>query len=297
MQDAINVGLYQYKSKVNKMSLPDQFCRGTMSPGAALLELLMGKIDIFDMSDQHIFNQKTNYTSLPFSTVKSHMIDDFNKVLIIDDISDERTSNCVNTFFRNDRRNKIVYDHILHEITQYFLFGQNSSCEGFVHLYRTLEYISYSFPMIYASSSSEYLGTYGDLKSFFSSDGGELKFFRRFLQTLLKPNSSVLNYTFNIVIDSQYSDELENLLKNEIHVDAVGFSESVMQVGFLDIMDLFLEIRNRYFHMLLGQGRNNFFGLNYEINDLFKSINPFLLNWFATIYVEILNQRMLREMQ
>ena len=53
-------------------------------------------------------------------------------------------------------------------------------------------------------------------------------------------------------------------------------------------MELFLEIRNRYFHMLLGQGRNNFLNLDYDKNDLFNSLNPIFVNWLVIIFVKII---------
>lgn len=92
-------------------------------------------------------------------------------------ILDEECRNICNRFMLYDRTNNFVYERILNELTQYFVVNELSPCEGFVHLYRTLEFMSYSFPLIYASKSKSYRGTYDSLKKFLAGDsGGEVKF-------------------------------------------------------------------------------------------------------------------------
>ena len=54
--------------------------------------------------------------------------------------SDER--NTCNQFLLKDRRNEFVYSQILNELSQYFVRNKVSPIEGFVHLYRMLEFMS-----------------------------------------------------------------------------------------------------------------------------------------------------------
>lgn len=172
-------------------------------------------------------------------------------------ILDEECRNICNRFMLYDRTNNFVYERILNELTQYFVVNELSPCEGFVHLYRTLEFMSYSFPLIYASKSKSYRGTYDSLKKFLAGDsGGELKFFDKFLKEIFKTNF----FTFD---------------------------ENTLTFKFKNEMELFIEIRNRYFHMLLGQGRNNFLNMEYDKNDLFRSLNPVFINWLVFIFVKI----------
>ncbi len=53
-------------------------------------------------------------------------------------------------------------------------------------------------------------------------------------------------------------------------------------------MEVFIELRNRYFHMLLGQGKDNFFNIKYNKNELFRGLNPIFANWIITIYIKII---------
>ena len=78
---------------------------------------------------------------------------------------------------------------MLSELTSAIVWLNSSPIESFVHIYRTLEFMSYSFPMIYASKSMDYRGSYEHLKKFMNGDSdGELKFFKTFLKELFKNN-------------------------------------------------------------------------------------------------------------
>ena len=60
-----------------------------------------------------------------------------------------------------------------------------------------------------------------------------------------------------------------------------------MKIRFANIIDLVITLRNRYFHMLLGKGTDNFYDINYDKRKLFEAVNPVFINWLTMIYKEI----------
>lgn len=117
--------------------------------------------------------------------------------------------------------------------------------------------------------------------------GGELKFFNKFLQELFR-NDIAYQFEYEVYIDSDNITELKKEFQEIFKVDIFTFEGNTLMFKFKNIMELFLEIRNRYFHMLLGQGRNNFLNLDYDKNDLFNSLNPIFVNWLVIIFVKII---------
>ncbi len=253
------LGTYRYQCKIREdqlTKLPDQLKMGSISSCGVLLELVMGKMRILDCHGEKLYDQKVNFTRLPAEIQKNHSYSQFNEVLNTD-ILDDACRNICNKFMIYDRTNFFVYEHILNELTQYFVIHKVSPCEGFVHLYRTLEFMSYSFPLMYASKTRNYRGTYNSLKNFLKGDSdGELKFFERFLDELLQ-DSVTDQFLFEVDINSENIEELKQEFQEFFNIDIFVFEENVLNFKFKNVMKMFLEIRNRYFHMLLGKGKNN----------------------------------------
>lgn len=289
MGDEFTLGIYKYKCNITRNQLPhlpEQLKMSNISPCGVLLELVMGKMNILNSDGELVYKQETNFTKLPAEIQMTNTYEQFNEVLNTD-ILDEECRNICNRFMLYDRTNNFVYEHILNELTQYFVVNELSPCEGFVHLYRTLEFMSYSFPLIYASKSKSYRGTYDSLKKFLTGDsGGELKFFDKFLKEIFTADIAY-QYEFEVYVDSCNIEELKKEFQEIFKTDFFTFDENTLTFKFKNVMELFIEIRNRYFHMLLGQGRNNFLNMEYDKNDLFRSLNPVFINWLAFIFVKI----------
>ena len=104
----------------------------------------------------------------------------------------------IDKYIRHNRRNHFVHEEVLSELTGAIVWMETSPIESFVHIYRALEFISYSFPLIYASKSMDYRGSYEKLKKYMSGErAGELNFFKLFLKELFK-NSILFDYEFDI---------------------------------------------------------------------------------------------------
>lgn len=296
MDDKYNLGTYSYASKVNSLKysyLPEQLKMDSISGLGVLLQLLMGKVVIYGENGTMLVNQKYNYTRLPYERCVYHSYKQFNEILGID-VRDEDNRTWCNKCLLRERTNSFIYEHILNELTQYFAINGKSPCEGFVHLYRTLELISYSFPLIYASKSKSYQGTYDSLKKLFQGDSkmGELKFFRNFLKELFEDEAVTYNYEFEILFDIDHFEYFRDDLNKALNIQSYFFEGNTLTVKFGNVIDIFIGVRNKYFHMLLGQGNNNFLDMRYEKNEMFKSMNPVFLNWISCIFIKVIQYKL-----
>lgn len=271
-------------------NIPDGLKLCSCSLEALTLRLLLGHIRLKLLYESKIVKQNRNYSILPYRNIRKLNYKIFNNAMGIENLQEEETKRICNKYFLHNRRNSYVHERILNEISWYFLKEKVSPMESFVHLYRCLEFASYSFPMIYASTARDYKGTYENLKKFIGgTDTGELKFFRNFLNSLFESEGYILEYTFKIPVSSPNLDELRNEV-NEIFNSAklyFEFDDSMLCIKFKDIISAFIQVRNRYFHMLVGSGQRNVDSIRYDINDLFEALNPHLLNWLAIIFVKI----------
>ena len=286
---AITKGIYQYdvkyKAKFNK--LPSMMYENRISSQGILIQLVLGKTDIRDLSGKLLIKQNQNYTVLPYQksgrTTYALLSDFFG----IDITKSEERKTC-NQFLLKDRRNDFVYTQILNELSQYFIRNEASPIEGFLHLYRILEFMSFCFPMIYASTSMNYKGSFDSLKKFFNGDtSGELKFFKKFLVALFENDPLIMAYTYSQYIDVSNISDVEKDLKRVVPQNLFNFSGNTIEFEFCNIIDIFINLRNRYFHMLVGQGTYNFYDTNYDIKELFAGLNPAFLSWLIMIFTSI----------
>ncbi len=287
---AITRGIYQYDVKYTSRykKLPSMMNENRISSQGILIQLVLGKVDIRDLSGALLYKQNQNYTVLPSRNsgpTSYAVLTDFFGV----DIEHSRERNACDQFLLKDRRNDFVYSQILNELSQYFVRNQVSHIEGFLHLYRLLEFMSFSFPMIFASTSMNYKGSFDSLQKYFKGDSsGELKFFKKFIKALYEDDDLTMNYTFSQYIDVQNISSVESDLRKILNESWFQFSGNTIEFRFCDVIDIFITIRNRYFHMLLGQGMNNFYStLEYDINELFHGLNPAFLSWLVQIFTVI----------
>ncbi len=288
--------IYKDRLAVSKQSkLPDSLhLSESTSYEAIILRLLLGTLTLTDASDTvGEVKQQINNCFLPFDTLTIWPHRALNRVLNID-LSNEQNASICNKYFMSNRKNSYVHERILNEISYYYLEKDQSPIAGFVHLYRCLEFMSYCIPMIYSSKTNDYKGSYENLKKFLSGNPGEIKFFRNFVEELFKDEDTILAFKFEMSITSSDLDkiktEMNQILNNQFDYN---FEDEVFSVSFQNMLSLFSNLRNRYFHMLIGQGKTNFDCTDYNINDLFQSLNPYFINWFAIILCKIIQHGIL----
>jgi hypothetical protein len=259
-----------------------------------LLRLLLGHL-YFSTETGRVFNLRRNFFFLPYTYKKAPKL---TYISIRDSISDllsdgvsvfnfDRDKESLKKYLELNRKNSEIYKFVLFELSS-FLYYSKSATSAFVHLYRCLEYLSYSFPLIYAAKSRSYKGSFKDLKNFLSGDStGELKFFKRFVDVLFE-GEAIKEYVFEMNISIGYSlSSLKSDMEKVYQKFPYSFEDSVLGIEFKHMLDFLITTRNRYFHMLIGEGQNNFASVEYDISDYFKCINFHLFNWVAMIIQKI----------
>lgn len=266
--------------------LPEALTFNNPPHEAILCRLLLGTIDIEHNFESSKIKQRINFANL--GIVKNQRLG----LKVFEEIGLPVLENkdIIDNYFRGNRRNNSIYRGVLIEFSNYF-YQKNKGAylSSFVHLYRCIEFISYSFPLIYASKSRDYNGTYNALKLYFSDDQkSELKFFKKFQLELIDNN--VLNLRFDIEIESPNSDMSEEFIKIIRSLcSGLDLAENnELSLPYKDLFDFTIRLRNRYFHLLSGTNQRNIQSDKIIVENLFKGINDIVANWIAYIYFEIL---------
>lgn len=182
--------------------------------------------------------------------------------------------------------------HFLKEICWYlFQSEMESFTTAFLHLYRALERVSYSFPMAYAAASTDYLKTFNELKGFFvNAEQGELKFFRLFGEKVL--DTPLLDAQADFDFSGRpYAEKYCRIIElccEQANVTTMVSGQS-MSIQHRLLLTLTIEVRNRFFHFLSGKA-NAFSSDDLPDSDrFFQVINPKLMNWLGVIYFRVLS--------
>lgn len=277
-------------------SMPDSIkINEFISDEALLLRLLMGTLDMkitIDDSTSKNVKQRNNYLRLESikynSSVSSGGI---KKILDSSNISSE----ILNKYLLNNRKNSSLYKKILMEFSMCFYYREKKEfLSEFIFIYRIVECIAYSFPLIYASKSGNFEKGFKDLKSFFSNekDQGELNFFNRFMTTFLDNEMQNVNLELNL---ENYSIDLNekaynfNKLISPSKITELDEVNSKMKIKYKDSISFIISLRNRFFHNLLGSTNNQILMSDYSdlIEIYFKEFNEKFLNWISVIIFEI----------
>lgn len=288
----IQKGIYTYMDAWNNIDMSvlpiEMLISENICTEALLIRLLCGTVKvkyILEDSEKEM-DQKKDYSVpgiLENTKLKKKTIKDFFSL----EHYRKSERNAIDRYLKRNRRNHFVHEEVLNELTGAFVWEKASPIEAFVHIYRSLEFMSYSFPLIYASKSMDYRGSYEKLKKFMSGDSdGELKFFKTFLKELFKDNM-FYDYEFEIYFLSQNEEKIERELDSILKNGSYSFDGNTMKIRFANIADLIITMRNRYFHMLVGKGMNNFYDTSYDKREIFIAMNPIFINWLSMIYKEI----------
>lgn len=288
-------GIYRYThSKKNKFleNLPEAMQMTTSTAESVTLLLLLGYVKHKKNDDSKYQLQKYDFTKIPsrkVSFTNESLNVAFSEIINFDENSDPFVN-----YITNNRKNKFIYERLLFELTAFFEKKDKSSIASFVHLYRALELISYSFPMVFVTKSRNITGSYDQLKKYFNGNKeSELKFFERFIDELFKGEDMLLRVSFEIdlsLVDNStlFFQDIKNIYKlsekSKIRLDE---DHAILHVPFANFIGFFITTRNRFFHMSIGNGQNNFNSIKIDIEQYFKIINPIILNWLSIIIFKI----------
>src|SRR5690606_7296379 len=117
-----------------------------------------------------------------------------------------------------------------------------------------IEFISYSFPLIYSSYSRDYYGTFNQLKNYFS-EKNELSFFDSFIKKVLDETllDSELEFDFSM-LDSYLSKNYYQIVKQYVGTSNVitEINDQTLSFQYRHLLTLAINLRNRYFHFAVG---------------------------------------------
>lgn len=258
-----------------------------------LIRIISGTIDIQHTLSGTVVSLRDNYSKLSYERNET-----LSKKIISDFIEPVKVRELERYLDRTQFNNKRFYQNLLGEFSNYFYFTSiDSHTTAFIHLYRSIEYISYTFPLIYTSISKDYYGSFEQLKSYFKTANSELKFFNTFLDTLFD-DTFVLEtpLTFNIIspnetLNEKYFKAIKRIIPNDKIVAFSEFDSITTRYG--ELLDFIISLRNRYFHFLSGTFQDNLSSNEIMNSDIFFDIiNKHIFNWIAYIFTTILKEKL-----
>jgi hypothetical protein len=260
---------------------------GKPTPESILFRLLLGTLDYKNSTDEQLFSQKISYSKICESFIDFEGINPIKTWL-----NKEIGYFDLDVYFKRNVRNKALFEELLSEFSCYFINKQKENyVSGFLHLYRALEYMSYSFPLAYSSRMNEAYSSYETFKTFFiNKEQGQLKFFREFVNILFEKSILVCSTT----IDTFVGDNL--LDKNKMRIiqrlcrdfDYIEYG-SVTKIEYRYLLDFMINLRNSYFHFQIDR-KANISNINFNSEQFFEALNDKFANWLSMIYLEIVVQ-------
>lgn len=257
-----------------------------------ILKLLSGSLIIEHKDTNFSFNQRINYCGNDYVSFNQKWQQRFPSL-----VADELTAEQLEAFIKHTKHssNRKFYKNILCELSYFAYYTQKKSfSSAFIFLYRILEHISYALPLIYASKTDSFIGTFNLLKGLLSEDNsvGELGFFKAFIETTFKDNSLLeTSIEFKISLPTESEQEaMYSQLRKSCNADALSEwtdQPRVLAVKFEQTGSFIANIRNRFFHYMNGH-TNNIESSNIpNIDKLFEIVNKAGLQWLATVFLEV----------
>jgi len=267
------------------------------TPKILLLRSIIGTIGIKHIHTQTEFVQTIDYLDLGNKNPLTNPLEKI-KGYIFDDLSFEEFS----VYFSNKNflyQNFEFFKQLNLEFNNFFYYeNKKSHTTAFVYIYRILEIISYAFPLIYASKTTDFKGTYTFLKSCLSvnseKDKGELGFFKSFIKVVFKEDplfeSSI---TINVNGDTEDIQEIFfNAFKKSCSINIFDSNDTEeprkIAVKFSEYSSFIINLRNRFFH-LFNSGQPNLQSDEIIDSDYFFSlVNKQSMSWLSLVLLEVL---------
>lgn len=257
-----------------------------------ILRLLSGNVELTHNYTNKTIKSRINYFSSDFSSF-SNWKTEFPTYFSEDVNSDDLASFIDNTKYVN--RN--FYSVILSEVSQFILHtNRKSHTSAFIYIYRILEKISYSFPLIYTSKTQDFQQSFNKLKELMVGDGEkkELGFFKAFINMLYKDDSisdtsvDIDFSTYDIDVKRQIFREIKRVTPSDaIHGDTC--EPDILAINYCEMGSFIISVRNRFFHNLNGGAKNIESNKIVDSDELFSFINPMAMYWLAMVLLGVVS--------
>lgn len=263
------------------------------NPALRIFRLLSGTCGFKDEYFSQTFKNRINYLSIPFernNRLKPRtVLQQFPEEVSLLDLSE---------YFRNFKSNEEFYHLIEFELINCLTSrAQERHLEAFIFLYRLLEGISYSVPLMYISKSRNFMSSFKALQAAMptSEKEGELLLFKNFIEQHWN-NKPFFQLTMDIDLSIIEVEEMREVYfqiykklipKNGIESET---EDEEIRVKFSEFRGFLVAIRNRYFHFLQGSWQKNIETGEIIFPDLFfKPLIDLGLNWIAIALFEIIS--------
>ncbi|MBT9448605.1 hypothetical protein ICN84_00775 [Akkermansia glycaniphila] len=265
-----------------------------------ILRLIIGTADCRDdvLGITHVF--RINYCQFP-----CEMRDNIERQFLCDvfgDDSENLTLAELNQYFKNSQYTNRKFFHVIEEELIRCLIAdlQQHYLVAFIHLYRLMEAVSYSYPLLYTSHSKDYQGTYTLLQKYFKNDGaGELKFFSNFIKSTYHTNefyNTLIEIDFNLIENEtlrtyyfQFFKGLAADISSDSHF-VIDDDSLIVKISFLNFFELLITLRNRYFHLAQGaESKKNHSSIMIPDPNLWFSLYmPGGIYWISTMLLKLI---------
>lgn len=168
--------------------------------------------------------------------------------------------------------------------------------ESFLYFYRVLEMTAVAFPLLYATTQTEFARAHEFLRSLLTNEkDGDLKVLDRAVPVIARQaNLDGVIFDFSIAgCETWWVAELKRQIEacgiddgtNGFDFQADG--DTLFRVPFNSVPSLLVQFRNRMFHYRVGQ-RNFDLGAIGGSERICEMLVAEAVHWFALIYAEIL---------
>ena len=289
--DIYNLNDFDYienLDNVDLLNLPDSLrLNQTPSSEAVLFRLLLGSLSLKPNEAESIIEQKIYYGQLK-ETFEDH---DFQNPMQFWASPSFGLSD-LDHYFKKNRSNKTLFDELLIEFSLFFVQKKrNNHTSAFLHLYRGLEYMSYSFPISFASRTNRYFTSFDTFKRFFiNKEDGQLKFFREFIKSLFEKRFLENRLKLDTYVGNDFFDKRKlSIIKKLCSDFKYSTDGAVVEIEYVYLLDFMIAVRNRYFHFQYDRS-DNISNLHFDSESFFASLNDKFANWLTLIYLEIMTQ-------
>ena len=286
------INRYTYKDPIFQTNARNQNLRiESENSILSVFRLISGTINCTDIYRNKEYKFRTNYFNFPFANNES-----INQSVVLNNFPDEVKLKDLDTYFKRSKFNSAFYDSIKSELIKCLIAEkENNHLEAFFYLYRIIEGISYSIPLIYVSKHKSYNKTYKQLQSFFNKEqDGELAFFKRFVTETFKDEEffkSTIDINIEEIDIEEIREEYYNLYLGKMKDASVKekTENEEIKITFIGFYEFIIELRNRFFHFTKGSWMDNLSSTELLFPDyFFKPIVNHGINWVSLILFEII---------